>query len=118
MSTSFRRCTRLAQYSSPGQQICVNGRDWAVFHDRSEVDKPFNPWTSVYIGTCSYHLPKALRHDPTAENIVRPYTRAESVLPEEKDGELLPCQFCGGPAELTHPDQDYPTSEVVSCHDN
>ena len=52
---------------------CKNKRAWAVFHSLDEAIKPFNQVRSVYIGTCTEHLPEALRYDPTALNIVRPY---------------------------------------------
>ena len=60
----------------PGRyEECQAGRYWAVFHSLDEAVKPFNPFTSVYIGTCNHHLPEALRHDLGAFNIVRPYYR-------------------------------------------
>lgn len=58
----------------PGRtEDCQNPREWAVFHDAAEAELPFDYLASVYIGTCSEHLPLALRRDPTALNFVRPY---------------------------------------------
>lgn len=52
---------------------CQQPRTWAVFHSLDEAIKPFDCERSIYIGTCSQHLTIALRYDPTALNIVRPY---------------------------------------------
>lgn len=52
---------------------CQKPREWAVFHDKEEAELPFDYLASVYIGTCSEHLPLALQRDPTALNFVRPY---------------------------------------------
>lgn len=58
----------------PGRgEGCAKPREWAVFHDEQEAALPFDYLASVYIGTCSEHLPLALRRDPTAINFVRPY---------------------------------------------
>jgi hypothetical protein len=58
----------------PGRnEHCPNRREWAVFHDEHAAKQDFDPYTSVYIGTCSRHLPLALQHHPTALNFVRPY---------------------------------------------
>ena len=55
------------------QPSCERPREWAVFHDAEAADRPFDPLTSVYIGVCSEHLTQALRFDPAAVNVVRPY---------------------------------------------
>lgn len=58
----------------PGRaENCQKPREWAVFHNEEEAALPFDYLASVYIGTCSEHLPLALRRDPTAINYVRPY---------------------------------------------
>jgi hypothetical protein len=61
----------------PGQsENCEKPREFAVFHEQREAELPFDYLCSVYIGTCSAHLPLALRRDPTAMNFVRPYEGA------------------------------------------
>ncbi len=57
----------------PGRsENCQTPRAWVVFHNREEFKKPFDPLSSVYIGTCSAHLLQALRYDPLAVNYVLP----------------------------------------------
>jgi hypothetical protein len=66
----------------PGRnENCREQRQWAVFHDLGEAAKPFDALLSVYVGTCTTHLPKALRYDHGALNIVRPLTAEESMVP-------------------------------------
>lgn len=81
-----RRCEAHKEMTTMPQLICWPGRNencreqrqWAVFHDADEAVAPFDALKSVYIGTCTAHLPQALRYDPGAVNYVRPLTAAES----------------------------------------
>lgn len=58
----------------PGRsKNCGRPREWAVFHDENEAKASFDYLTSIYIGTCSEHLPLALHYHPTALNYIRPY---------------------------------------------
>jgi hypothetical protein len=51
---------------------CPRPREWVVFHDLAEAQKPFHFATSVYVPVCTEHLARALRYEPTALNVVRP----------------------------------------------
>jgi hypothetical protein len=58
----------------PGRtENCTNPREWAVFHSEEEAKLWFDYLSSVYIGTCSQHLPLALQRHPSALNFIRPY---------------------------------------------